>query len=309
MTTGEKILAWGAAGITAVLVTFGIIEAVKSKPAASNTPAATGTTMSILLTTPSGGGTGNLGIVALPAGATLIVGSPQGGSVGNVSFSAAGYKVAAQTGTAVSIQASSTTPAVAQATITWVDATNAAQSSTVQIVPELATTQIALFAGQMPDMWLPASSSSVTGALLFCSGLGRHAAAGYQQRIGNLGHERYRHTVSACDRIAWRIVRRGRGSQRNIDGLDRVDGWHGRLANEHVRGDRAGRLIRPAPRLAVASAPWKPRPRRCSGDSASSRQALSFSASSRRPRRRRPPEGAAAVAIRRALPARRPPRL
>ncbi len=182
MTTGEKILAWGAAGITAVLVTFGIIEAVKSKPAASNTPAATGTTMSILLTTPSGGGTGNLGIVALPAGATLIVGSPQGGSVGNVSFSAAGYKVAAQTGTAVSIQASSTTPAVAQATITWVDATNAAQSSTVQIVPELATTQIALFAGQMPDMWLPASSSSVTGALLFVP-----ASGGTQLPVINSG--------------------------------------------------------------------------------------------------------------------------
>jgi hypothetical protein len=159
MSTGEKILAWGAAGITAVLVTFGIIEAVKSKPP-STTPTTTGTTMSILLTP------GNLGIVALPAGATLIVGAPQGGSVGNVSFSAAGYKVAAQTGTAVSIQASSTTPAVAQATITWVDATNAAQSSTVQIVPELATTQIGLSPGTMPNVWLPASSSSVTGSIL-----------------------------------------------------------------------------------------------------------------------------------------------
>jgi hypothetical protein len=165
MTRGEKILAWGAAGITAVLVTFGIIEAVKSKPSLS-TPTTTGTTMSILLTAPSGAQ--NLGIVALPAGATLILGAPQGGSVGNVSFTGTAAKVAAQTGTAVSIQWTSQSPtSPSQATITWTDAANASHTSTVQIVPELSSTVIGLAVGTMPDLWLPASSSTVTGEMLF----------------------------------------------------------------------------------------------------------------------------------------------
>jgi hypothetical protein len=35
MSTGEKVLAWGLGGVTAVLVTFGIIEAAKASPAPS----------------------------------------------------------------------------------------------------------------------------------------------------------------------------------------------------------------------------------------------------------------------------------
>jgi hypothetical protein len=130
--------------------------------------AATGTTMSVALTTPAG----NLGVAALPSGATLILGGAAVASITSVQFLTPGLvTLAAQTATAVAMQATGALvgqSSGAVASIQWVDlATGQPQTSTLQIVAESQGTVISLQPGQMSNVILPLSSSSVTGEMLF----------------------------------------------------------------------------------------------------------------------------------------------
>jgi len=136
-------------------------------------PAApTGTTMSIALAVPPGGGQGNLGVAALPLGATLILGGAAVASITSVTPTTPGLlTVAAQTATAVALQATSALSGQstgAAVTIDWVDlATGQPQTSVLQVVAETQGTVIALQPGTMPNVILPLSNSTVTGEILF----------------------------------------------------------------------------------------------------------------------------------------------
>lgn len=116
--------------------------------------------------------TGNLGVAALPLGATLILGGAAVASITSVTPTTPGLlTVAAQTATAVALQATSALSGQstgAAVTIDWVNlATGQPQTSVLQVVAETQGTVIALQPGTMPNVILPLSNSTVTGGILF----------------------------------------------------------------------------------------------------------------------------------------------
>jgi hypothetical protein len=172
---------WIAAAAAATVAVVAVVYEERKHSSSSPTPGPTsGPTVTVPLSVPSGGGQGNLGIVAVPANASLIILAPQGGGVTGLSGNAPAMSVASQAPGAVSLQWSQQ-GATANLTIQWNDPTGAAQVSTLQVVQDVPAAFVTLSPGTMPNLILPLeagqmlfappSGGSVQGGSLSSSGV------------------------------------------------------------------------------------------------------------------------------------------
>jgi hypothetical protein len=128
----------------------------------------TGGTITVPITAPSGGGTtGNLGVVAIPYGSTLILTAPASSSIASVSPSVAGMVSPVSTNSSsYTLQMSAaynSAPTIVGLTIVWTDQNGVGNTSTLQIAPQTSTVALGLTPGQMPNLILPATA----GQMLF----------------------------------------------------------------------------------------------------------------------------------------------